>query len=86
MLKDKSIVDIRAVKLKEASALLVPALTEIYIKYGLDLTTTLLMYYSAKGIIMSKDFSKQEKTNKLKQATEDFLKAIKVLNKVDKQD
>lgn len=74
-------IDIRAVKLKEAGDVLAPVLAEIYIKHGLDLTTTLLMYYAAKGIMLSYNLTSDEKMNKLRVAADDFIKAIKVINK-----
>lgn len=80
-----NLTDIRAIKLHEASKILTPALAEIYLKYGLDLTTTLLMYYAAKGIIMSKELTQEDKRKKLEEAYRDYIRAIKVLNKaVDK--
>lgn len=74
-------VDIRARKLEEAGKLLAPVLAEIYLKHGLDLTTTLLMYYAAKGIIMSQDLTTEQKEDKLDEAIIDFNKAVNVLNK-----
>lgn len=82
-----NLTDIRAVKMEEAGRILAPVLADIYVKHGLDLTTTLLMYYAVKGIMLSYDLTAEEKQDKLKQAHSDYLRAITVLQKsVDKQD
>lgn len=76
-----SLVDIRAVKMEEAGKLLTPVLVDIYVKYGLDLTSSLLAYYLAKGIMLSTDLSKEEKLGKIKEAYQLFGRALKVLDK-----
>lgn len=82
----KEVTDLRAVKMKEAGDELVPVLASIYLKHGLDLTTTLLMYYAAKGIIMSSDLTASEVEDKLDGAIIDFNKAINILQKaIDKR-
>lgn len=78
-----NLTDLRAVKMQEASLILAPVLAEIYVKYGLDLTTTLLMYYAAKGIMLSNELTKSDKELKVNQAYKDFNKALSVLD-VDK--
>lgn len=76
-----NITDIRAVKMEEAGKLLAPVLADIYVRYGLDLTSTLLVYYTAKGILLSSNLTAEEKQDKLKQAHNDYLRAITVLQK-----
>ena len=51
MLKQSNVFDIRAVQLEQASPLLAQALEQIWDQYGLDICLTLMMWYSAKGII-----------------------------------
>ena len=48
-----NIFDIRASKLQKASPIIAAALEEIYHKYGRDTCLTLMMWYTAKGIIYS---------------------------------
>jgi hypothetical protein len=53
MFRDKNTVDIRAVKLEQAGKMLRPALEKVYVQYGLGITLTILMYYTARGIMFS---------------------------------
>jgi hypothetical protein len=52
-LKSGQTVDIRARQLELAGKLLRPALEQVYVKYGLGITLTILMYYTARGIMYS---------------------------------
>ena len=52
-LKRNQTVDIRAKQLEMAGKLLRPALEQVYVKYGLGITLTILVYYTARGIMYS---------------------------------
>jgi hypothetical protein len=53
MFRDKKTVDIRAVKLEQAGKILRPSLEKVYTQYGLGITLTILVYYTARGIMYS---------------------------------
>jgi len=81
----KKLTDIRAIRLHKAGKLLGPVLGDIYDKNGLDLTTMLLLYYAARGIVMSVDLTDDVKNKKINEMYKNLSKAIKVLKKLDKQ-
>lgn len=77
----KRLTDIRAKRMEQAGKVLAPVLAEIFVEHGLDITTKLLMYYAAKGIIFNSKLSVSQREDKLMDALYDFDKAVKVLNK-----
>lgn len=78
-----NLTDIRAVKMEAAGKILAPVLADIYVTHGLDLTTAVLMYYAAKGIMLSSDLTAEEKLDKIAQAHKLFQRAVNMLDKAE---
>lgn len=76
----QTVTDIRAIKLTKAAKPLSRLLVKLFNQYGLDIVLTLLVYYTARGIIRSK-LTEKEKLDMIKQCRKTFTASLKSVEK-----